>query len=257
MSDNKQDKKTFASKLLVRGRLALKFTLASILGGALLFGISTYRKDTDEKKIKVQTVEAVFPGKKDVALRHEWTMKVREERNWIARHDETMKDTAKAAEFRAWLSQFDHLKDASHAEKLKAINKAVGLKVTYTPEEYMYGRREYYAPPYWTMKGGVGDCDDYAVLQYYALKYLGYTDKKCFVADIATEGVIPDHAVAVVDTSGAEERAFRAENIVILDNNGAMYEMKSSTYLPTAFYNRTGAYLVNYPGIMRSEGSLK
>lgn len=240
-----------------QGWLTLKFTFASMLGSALLLGVHAYRQHSDKEKIKQQTIEAVFPEKNDPALKLAWGARAGETRNWLLRHNKMMQDPAKAAEFRAWLSQFDHLKDASHIEKLKTINETVGKKVTYTPEEYMYGERDYYAPPYWTMKGGVGDCDDYAVLQYYALKYVGYTDEKCFVATVATKGTVVNHAVAVVDTSDTRQKSYRAENMMLLDNNGVMYGMDNTTYLPTAFYNRSGVYLVKYPGIMRPEGAMK
>lgn len=85
-------------------------------------------------------------------------------------------------------------------------------------DQRLYGG-EYFASPLETMKNRAGDCDDYVVAKYLALKELGFHEDDLRFAVVenttpiaADEGITqrPLHAVLLVNT---------AEGLYILDNN--------------------------------------
>jgi predicted transglutaminase-like cysteine proteinase len=74
---------------------------------------------------------------------------------------------------------FDSLKDSSDFEKLDAVNKFFN-DVSYSSDEKTYGKTDYWATPYEFLGKDKGDCEDYVIAKYFALKYLGMDMKKLF-----------------------------------------------------------------------------
>jgi len=74
---------------------------------------------------------------------------------------------------------FDSLKNSSDFEKLDAVNKFYN-DVRYSSDKKTYGKSDYWATPYEFLGRDKGDCEDYVIAKYFALKYLGMDMKKLF-----------------------------------------------------------------------------
>ncbi len=73
----------------------------------------------------------------------------------------------------------DSLKGASDFKKLDAVNKFYN-DVRYSSDKKTYGMSDYWATPYEFLGRDKGDCEDYVIAKYFALKYLGMDMKKLF-----------------------------------------------------------------------------
>ena len=171
---------------------------------------------------------------------------------WFAmmgRHNLLLKNGDNAANYKQWLRQLDGLKGKSIAEKAKGVDALIDQQVRYVTDPQTYGKEDYWASPMETIAKKQGDCDDFAVLKYYALRYLGVEPERMHIVAVGTTGEKLDHATLMVNTheSGlltsawqdVSHRVFGTEtptNFVILDNDsspdGKLVESRDSRYQP-------------------------
>jgi predicted transglutaminase-like cysteine proteinase len=71
----------------------------------------------------------------------------------------------------SWPTTRDALKEKTLLEKLNGVNKFFN-RYPYRLDEEIYGIRNYWSTPAEFMKNS-GDCKDYSIIKYYALKQLG------------------------------------------------------------------------------------
>lgn len=74
---------------------------------------------------------------------------------------------------------FDSLKDATDEKKLEKVNSFYN-DVKYQSDQKNYGMSDYWATPYEFLARDRGDCEDYVIAKYFALKHLGVDEKKMF-----------------------------------------------------------------------------
>lgn len=171
---------------------------------------------------------------------------------WFAmmgRHNLLLKNDDNAANYRQWLSQLDNLKGKSIAEKSRGVDALIDQQVRYVLDPETYGKIDYWASPMETIAQKRGDCDDFAVLKYYALRYLGVEPERMYIVAVGTTGTKLDHATLMVNTEeagllasawqGVSQKVFGTErptNFVILDNDsspdGKLVESRDSRYQP-------------------------
>lgn len=74
------------------------------------------------------------------------------------------------------------LRQAAQAEterqKLEIVNQFVHQHVRYRTDQRLYGVEDYWASPLETLGHGMGDCEDYAILQYVSLRQAGISDDR-------------------------------------------------------------------------------
>ncbi|KGK41291.1 transglutaminase [Nitrincola sp. A-D6] len=74
------------------------------------------------------------------------------------------------------------LRQAAQAEterhKLDIVNQFVHQYVRYRTDQRLYGVEDYWASPLETLGKGLGDCEDYAILQYVSLRQAGISDDR-------------------------------------------------------------------------------
>jgi len=105
----------------------------------------------------------------------------------------------------------DKLKDASDFEKLDGVNKFYN-DVRYSSDKKTYGMSDYWATPYEFLGRDRGDCEDYVIAKYFALKYLGMDMKKLFFFYVKSTKFTAAHMVlAYYETPSSMP--------LILDNN--------------------------------------
>lgn len=125
-----------------------------------------------------------------------------------------------------WQELLGRVKNASEMEKLKAVN-AFFNQWPYRTDTSNYGLEDYWAIPREFIKKS-GDCEDYAIVKYFALKYLGFSESKMRIVVLKDTIRNLEHAVLAVYTN---------DNIYILDNlsNVPLSHKTIRNYLP--FYS--------------------
>lgn len=118
--------------------------------------------------------------------------------------------------------QFQVAKDMSDIGKVAYVNKAVNFAIRYQDDP-----ADVWQTPNDTMKSGTGDCEDYAILKYAALKSLGVDvqivvgwvpQKKSYHAVAVVNGAVLDN-YTLVRAKLNDIRAFFVP-LYILDDNG-------------------------------------
>lgn len=256
----KEKEKKQPGKLSKFRRAFLKATL----GGALVFGSYQYYTPEPVKESINETVHALLdikPAAEDVTaedvsfkfsggnspemlnstgesifltqsnIMDEWYAS-------LGRHQILMGERANRIAFDTWLSQLDHLFGKSIEEKAKGVDALVDRQITYQLDNEQHnGRAEYWSSPMETIRAARGDCEDFATLKYYALRYLNVPADRLFIIAVsAPEAEKLNHATLAVDirpentlsdtwqnlrnrVTGSDAQPER--HFVILDNDGS------------------------------------
>lgn len=61
----------------------------------------------------------------------------------------------------------------SEEEKLEIVNKFYNEQIKYESDIIVWGMIDYWATPIESLNKGYGDCEDYAIGKYFALKKMG------------------------------------------------------------------------------------
>ena len=62
-------------------------------------------------------------------------------------------------------------------KQLKSVNDFFN-KIKYMSDKKVWKKKDYWASPFEFLGVGAGDCEDYAIAKYFALRALGVPDKK-------------------------------------------------------------------------------
>jgi predicted transglutaminase-like cysteine proteinase len=98
------------------------------------------------------------------------------------------------ARFEALQKKLISLKDASTEEKLKEVNIFFN-RVGYGEDNEIYAKSDYWATPYEFLARDKGDCEDYVIAKYFALKELGIPANKMYFTYVRVEGYESAHMV--------------------------------------------------------------
>ncbi|MBI9079665.1 MAG: transglutaminase-like cysteine peptidase [Pseudodesulfovibrio sp.] len=122
-----------------------------------------------------------------------------------------------------WIKLKSDLAGKSNMEKLKGVNRFFN-QWPYRLDQDNYGMRDYWANPREFLKKS-GDCEDYAIAKFYALKELGFSGDSMRIVALKDRIRNIGHAVLAVYTDG---------DIFILDNQTVMVlsHAKYKHYVP-------------------------
>jgi len=76
-----------------------------------------------------------------------------------------------------WDKMLEEAKGQKAVNKLKAVNDFFN-KIKYLTDKKVWKKKDYWASPFEFMGVGAGDCEDYAIAKYFALRALGIPDEK-------------------------------------------------------------------------------
>lgn len=169
----------------------------------------------------------------------------------LGRHEMLMAQPQNREAFEAFMAPLDTLRHASVAEKAKAVDGLVDRMITYQLDRDHYNgqRSEYWASPLETIQDRRGDCEDFAILKYFALRHLGVAADRMFVIAVgnADEYAI-NHAMLAVDI---RENDASARDFKILNNdgsrNGLLVAQDPSKYKIYAAYSEQGIWSIPQP----------
>lgn len=99
---------------------------------------------------------------------------------------------------RRFLSFVDLAREREGRARLGWVNRAVNLSIRPVSDLDQYGYPDYWASPLQALGSGAGDCEDYAIVKYVALRDMGFDPSDLrfvIVRDMARQ---TDHAVVTV-----------------------------------------------------------
>jgi len=129
----------------------------------------------------------------------------------------------------------DKVKNGTDLEKLNAVNEFYN-GVRYKSDMKVYGKKDYWATPWEFLGKDFGDCEDYVISKYFALKYLGIPAKKLFFTYVRSTRFKQPHMVLTYFKTPRSEP-------LILDNNNRKIFPASKRKDLTPIYNFNGEVL--------------
>jgi len=129
----------------------------------------------------------------------------------------------------------DEVVDGTDLEKLEAVNEFFN-NVRYSSDMKVYGKKDYWATPWEFLGKDNGDCEDYVISKYFALKYLGIEPKKLFFTYVRSTKFKQPHMVLTYFKTPRSEP-------LILDNNNRRIFPASKRKDLTPIYNFNGEVL--------------
>lgn len=97
-----------------------------------------------------------------------------------------------------FLAVIDAAKRVEDDMRIAQINRAINLNIRGATDIELYGATEYWATPLKTFAKGAGDCEDYAIAKYVALRELGVPAERLRLVVVRDNKANDYHAVAAV-----------------------------------------------------------
>jgi predicted transglutaminase-like cysteine proteinase len=130
---------------------------------------------------------------------------------WTGAVDKMAKERANLEQFKVrfkkWLELIDALRDKDKTTQIAEINKLMN-QADYVQDQTNWGISDYWASP-GEFLAKFGDCEDYAIAKYMALKYLGFPAEKMRVVAVKDLNLKVGHAILAV---------YLDDHVAILDN---------------------------------------
>jgi len=128
--------------------------------------------------------------------------------------------------------------------RLGVINRAVNLSIRPVSDWVQHGVDDFWASPLETMRSGAGDCEDYAIAKYVALRQAGLApaDLRVIIVYDAKHGT--NHAVVAVHHDGEwlvlDNRTFIMVNAEAIQNYWPLFVLdhRGVAAMATAFLLR-------------------
>ena len=117
------------------------------------------------------------------------------------------------------------------------LNRAVNLAIRPESDSVQYGETDFWASPLQTLASGAGDCEDYAIVKYVALRELGFADSEVRFVVVRDDKHGVEHAIIAV----RDDREW-----LILDNR-TMAILSSADipyYIPLFAFDQQGTQTV-------------
>jgi len=129
----------------------------------------------------------------------------------------------------------DDVKDANELKKLNVVNNFFN-GVRYSSDQKVYRKKDYWATPWEFLGKDRGDCEDYVISKYFALRYLGIDAKKLFFTYVRSTKFKAPHMVLTYFKTPRSEP-------LILDNNNKRILAASKRKDLIPIYNFNGEVL--------------
>jgi predicted transglutaminase-like cysteine proteinase len=177
----------------------------------------------------------------------------------IGRHTILLTDAENLQSYKRWMSQLDSYSNETIATKARAVDGLVDRTIQYETDKNLFGQEDdgenydYWASPIETLTArhqgetGWGDCEDFAILKYFSLRYLEVPVEKIYVVFVRnkTDIMAPSHMLTMVDIN---EKAEQAQHFVILNNDktpqGQLIEVGNISYAGFYAMNEKGFWSI-------------
>jgi predicted transglutaminase-like cysteine proteinase len=160
-------------------------------------------------------------------------------RSWLQTNDAAWRDCAnnpracRTEAQSAWRGLLQEAQAGPASERLARLNEVFNRR-PYLEDEQVYGAGDYWANPQEFLANS-GDCEDFAVAKYVALRHLGYRDDELRVVVLTDRIRDRIHAVLAVSVPG---------DVVILDSlsNEIFSHRDYAHYVPHLSVNLSGRF---------------
>ncbi|MCD8498029.1 MAG: transglutaminase-like cysteine peptidase [Alphaproteobacteria bacterium] len=226
----------------------LRCTATAILGFVTLVGFAQKkaRADLPDTPAKIAlsvsdhfTQVSYYPGL--FGSEEERSTNLKPFTKWTGMFDRFERDLQRSsskATLANWVNKLEKFKGLPLKSMADKVNRMVN-EVRYINDSKNWGQSDYWATPVQFLERG-GDCEDFAITKYTALRALGVPEERLRVAIVHDNVKNIPHAVLVVYTD---------EGTVILDNQnkGLVDGEKMQRYRPIFSINRTAWWLHTAP----------
>jgi len=128
------------------------------------------------------------------------------------------------------------VENATDLEKLNAVNEFFN-GVKYASDMKVYHKRDYWATPWEFLGKDRGDCEDYVISKYFALRYLGIPSKKLFFTYVKSTKFKAAHMVLTYFKTP------RSEPLILDNNNHKIFPAsKRKDLIPVYNFNGESLY---------------
>lgn len=225
-------------------QMALRCLAAGLLFGASMFNVSSHKAKADtgftlvsasQEFAKVSSYPALMESaekrERDLSAFTKWT-------SMFSRFNREMRNAANARLLGEWQSEINRFQGQSMKQMVSSVNRLVNQK-RYILDKNNWGKSDYWATPIEFLKRG-GDCEDFAIAKYAALRSLGFPEERLRVAIVQdTKKNIP-HAVLVAYT---DQGAYLLDN----QNKNLIDAEVKGRYKPIFSINRQAWWLHTEP----------
>jgi len=143
---------------------------------------------------------------------------------------------------------YDYIKLVHSLQKIKSTQKIIKLNDYLNQLQSEYDSvnqniNDYWESPKEFLERGYGDCEDYAIIKYYTLQTLGYSEKRLFFAVVQDMFSGSMHMILLYYPSLTKEP-------YVLDNlSFKILKLSKRSDLEVRYiFNRSGAYKINHYG---------
>lgn len=77
-----------------------------------------------------------------------------------------------------WMAEIEAAKPLAEAAKLRRINDFINRRISFENDISVWEQSDYWATPLETIGQGAGDCEDFAIIKYVALRLAGVANTK-------------------------------------------------------------------------------
>src|SRR5712671_3351327 len=148
-----------------------------------------------------------------------------------------------AAQF---LRLIDAVKSKSGRARLDEANRAINAAIRYVSDYAQHGEADRWSAPLATFATAKGDCEDYAIAKYAALREAGFPEGDLRVVLVRDRAVRQDHAVLAARLD---------DRWLILDNRRSelLADSDASSFTPLFAINHRGVQLFAAPYVKRPQ----
>lgn len=118
----------------------------------------------------------------------------------------------------------DRVAGLSDREMLNIVNRTVNGAMNYEEDEAVWGTSDYWATPSEMARKGAGDCEDFAIAKYWALRNLGVPDDKLQLVLLQDTRRQLFHAVLIAHTGSGAYVLDNVSNRLLVDTDIAQYQ---------------------------------
>ena len=182
------------------------------------------------------------PGSADFSIFPGWQRVMSEARGEITEGEKLEQSRCASDDgcaLEKWIAFLDSTAHLPRAQQLEAVNKW-GNDHPYVEDWAQWGLPDYWETPEEFITQG-GDCEDYAILKYFSLVYLGFSPDDLRIVVLKDTNLDIYHAVLAVHREGAET--------LLLDNQIEQPVPRSLApqYHPIYSLNERGWWMANPP----------
>ncbi|TDR82124.1 transglutaminase-like cysteine peptidase [Paludibacterium purpuratum] len=130
-----------------------------------------------------------------------------------------------------WHQMLQQLAPCTEMEQVEQVNLRVNQLVRFAYDLHQWQRQDHWSTPHETLRTGLGDCEDYAILKYFTLRALGVAPERLWLI-LARLRVGGAQSVMTVGHMVLAYQPSPGADLLILDNLvGSLYPASYRTDL--------------------------